>query len=50
MMTVVLSAIAASMADWTFFWEVSSRAEVASSRRRTLGCPMRVLAMATLCF
>ena len=50
MMTVVLFSIADSIACWTFFWDVSSSAEVASSRRRTLGCPMRVLAIATLCF
>ena len=49
-MIVVLPFIALSRATWTFFWESSSKAEVASSRRRTLGLRMIVLAIATRYF
>lgn len=47
---VVLPFMASSNAFETLACEVSSRAEVASSRRRTLGSLMIVLAMATLYF
>jgi hypothetical protein len=50
MMMVVLPCMAFSKAYYTFFCESSSKAEVASSSRRTLGFLMMVLAMATLCF
>lgn len=49
-MTVVVSFIAFDKASYTFFWEVSSKAEVASSRIRIFGFLMIVLAIATLCF
>lgn len=50
MMMTVLFYIEFSIASCTFFWLVSSRAEVASSRRRMEGWRIRVRAMATLCF
>jgi hypothetical protein len=50
MMMVVLPYIALFNACWTFFWESSSRAEVASSRINIFGFLMIVLAIATLCF
>mmetsp|Transcript_18837 Transcript_18837/g.17993 ORF Transcript_18837/g.17993 Transcript_18837/m.17993 type:complete len:104 (-) Transcript_18837:2230-2541(-) len=47
---VVLLPMMASKAFWTFLWEASSKALVASSRRSTLGSLTRALAMAIRCF
>lgn len=49
-MIVVLPFIAFSRAYCTFFWESSSKAEVASSSSKIFGFLMMVLAIATLCF
>jgi len=50
MIIVVLPFMAFSRATCTFFCESSSRAEVASSSKRTFGFLMMVLAIATLYF
>ena len=47
---VVLPSIAFLRAPYTFFWESSSKADVASSKIRMAGSLIIVLAMATLCF
>lgn len=49
-MMVVLPFIAFSRASWTFLYESSSNADVASSSNKTFGFLIIVLAIATRCF